>query len=431
MTNKSFGYSDVLGFGWDVMKSNFWFFTGILFVLFTISIFEQIAQQMAAHFPEAVAPFLVITITLITYAIDIILGIGLIKIALSFCDDIKPTFGVLFDGLDCFWRYLAAGLLYGLIIIGVFVACALPFGVFSFLTGTPPSVCLILPVFAGASIFVAVLSIKFSLCFYFVIDKGFGPIKALKASSRATNGAKGALFVFGIICGFINLLGALCFMVGLLATIPTVIVATALVYKQLSSQTPELAEFGISTPAAKNAQLSSAGQAGLSIRLSEDEQSGAGDASANPSIGSQPAEDIATSLSVRLSEEQPSVSHAQPASSAQPAGETPLEGKGKNKNLLWVAVIMLLVGVLITTAIGLGYYLRNDVNVPFIPPKVALNGILYSEDNPSAVIGTRIVKEGDTVSGIGDTANDITVIKINKDGVEFDKNGRTWTQKLK
>ena len=55
--------------------------------------------------------------------------------------------------------------------------------------------------------------------------------------------------------------------------------------------------------------------------------------------------------------------------------------------------------------------------------KLIVKGILYSEDNSSAIIGNRIVHEGDQIQG----AN---IIKINKDGVKFEMNGEEWTQKV-
>lgn len=53
--------------------------------------------------------------------------------------------------------------------------------------------------------------------------------------------------------------------------------------------------------------------------------------------------------------------------------------------------------------------------------KLIVKGIVYSEDNRSAVIGTQIVREGDTISNA-------TVIKINKNSVEFEMDGKKWTQ---
>ena len=55
--------------------------------------------------------------------------------------------------------------------------------------------------------------------------------------------------------------------------------------------------------------------------------------------------------------------------------------------------------------------------------ELIVKGIVYSDDNPSAVIGERIVHEGDK---IGDT----TVVKISKNSVDFEKNGKTWNQKV-
>ena len=57
------------------------------------------------------------------------------------------------------------------------------------------------------------------------------------------------------------------------------------------------------------------------------------------------------------------------------------------------------------------------------PGGLIVRGIVYSEDNPSAVIGAKIVHEGDEVSGV-------TVVKINKDNVEFKMNDKRWKQKV-
>ena len=50
-----------------------------------------------------------------------------------------------------------------------------------------------------------------------------------------------------------------------------------------------------------------------------------------------------------------------------------------------------------------------------------VKGILYSEDNPAAIIGILIVHEGDSVYGA-------TVVKIERDSVIFEKNGKKWQQ---
>jgi uncharacterized membrane protein len=78
--------------------------------------------------------------------------------------------------------------------------------------------------------------IKFRFFSYFIIDKGAGPIEALKRSSSITMGAKWDLFLFGLLLIGINILGFLALVIGLFATIPTSMVAIAFVYRKLLTQ---------------------------------------------------------------------------------------------------------------------------------------------------------------------------------------------------
>ncbi|MBC8470590.1 MAG: hypothetical protein H8D56_14055 [Planctomycetes bacterium] len=53
--------------------------------------------------------------------------------------------------------------------------------------------------------------------------------------------------------------------------------------------------------------------------------------------------------------------------------------------------------------------------------QLIVKSILYSEDNSSAIISNRIVHEGDQIQGA-------SITKIYKDSVEFEMNGKKWTQ---
>jgi uncharacterized membrane protein len=386
MRSKSFSYSEVLGFGWSVMKNNFLFFLIVNIVLFLICSPGEILSHVMERHPERISPFFIFVL-LSTFIIEIILVIGLIKITLSFCDGQKPRFSTLFNVWDCFWRYLGAALLYMLIICGTPIVCGLMCGLTSALLYK--AICI--PHYAlfvfEAIIFILliILSIKFSLCFYFAIDKGLGPVDALRASSRATKGAKWSLFVFDILCGLINFLGVLCFFVGVFATIPTVAVAMALVYRQLSEQTPELAELGIRAP-----------------------------------IVEPPASTGAGGQFVAGTQFDPTIQH-----------------EGEKNSSFWLTALVILSAML---AVGIGYRfwprskveftkvqvpltgIRSKLELEFT--KVPLTGILYSEDNPSAVIDGKVVKEGDIINGI-------KVVEIHKDGVEFEKDGMKWTQQVR
>lgn len=425
MSSKSLSYSGALGFGWDVMKSNFLFFAGILIVSFLISLLGQATQQVAVYFPRTILPFLMIASILVSLTIETILVIGLIKITLSFCDGQKPSFGTLFNARGCFWRYVGTWLLYSLILGGTAIVCILPFAL---LTNVMHNMCFALSIFAVIYILLVILSIKFCLCFYFVIDKGLGPINALKASSMATTGAKWSLFVFFILCFLIYLLGALCFIVGLFATVPIVVLAMADAYRQLSEQTPELAEFGIEgsrvKPGSGNVGVSTQSFAGMrpnpiipSIQSGPDIQHGQ-DVHPSPSIHLNPS--VLPSQSV------------QPAQGVQP-GKGPairrgVEKKDNNSLLFWVTVLVI-VSVAFAAAIGYRFWLKSKEKIVVSPngdkvsvKEVSLTAILYSEDKPLAMIEGKIAKEGDIIDGI-------KVVKINKNDVEFEKDGANWTQR--
>ncbi|MHC4439615.1 MAG: hypothetical protein ACYS3S_19840 [Planctomycetota bacterium] len=55
---------------------------------------------------------------------------------------------------------------------------------------------------------------------------------------------------------------------------------------------------------------------------------------------------------------------------------------------------------------------------------IIIRDIVYSKDKPSAVIGTRIVYQGDDINGM-------TIIKINRDSIEFEKDGERWKQNVR
>jgi hypothetical protein len=55
--------------------------------------------------------------------------------------------------------------------------------------------------------------------------------------------------------------------------------------------------------------------------------------------------------------------------------------------------------------------------------QLVVRGILYSADQPSAIIGMKIAKVGDEIMGA-------MVIGITRHAVEFEKDGRKWTQNV-
>ena len=217
MSKKSFNFCDVIGYGWGVMCSNLWFFVGLGLVYIILLYLPSIAGIAVDYIemPEPLYMILGISLQVIYYVVNAVLTIGMIKIGLSFCDERKPKISTLFDAFDCFWRYIGVAIVYSLIVIGGLLLFIVP-GI--------------------------IWSIKYSLCYYFVVDKGLGPIEAIKASGRATDGVKWDLFGFNIFACMIVYAGLLCFIVGILATYPIALIGYALVYRQLAAQSTEQVE---------------------------------------------------------------------------------------------------------------------------------------------------------------------------------------------
>lgn len=205
MTTTGFSKKEAIRFGWQTMKSNFWFFLGLLILAGVI----QFAPGVIYDLLIKESPILAFTVYLIGWILSIIVGLGLIKISLNFCDNLKSKIGDLFSQYQLFFRVLFAGILYGLICLLGMIFFIIP-GIY--------------------------FGIRFWFYDYFIVDKKAGAIESLKKSWRITKESVWNLFLFILILIGINLLGTLCFLIGLFATIPTTMLGIALVYRKLLSQ---------------------------------------------------------------------------------------------------------------------------------------------------------------------------------------------------
>ncbi|MCM8796510.1 MAG: hypothetical protein NC923_01300 [Candidatus Omnitrophica bacterium] len=151
--------------------------------------------------------FYLLTIGL--WVVAIIMNIGWVKITLLCSRDQKPNVSELFSNGGLFFSFILASICYTLAIIGGFILLIIP-GI--------------------------ILIIMLSMYQYFIIDKNMGPLASLKASYALTKGARWQLSWFMVLALLINLGGVLCFLVGLLFTIPLTSIATAYVYDQLRRQ---------------------------------------------------------------------------------------------------------------------------------------------------------------------------------------------------
>ncbi len=212
MSAQKFSKKEAIKFGWQITKTNFWFFAKILLIAFLISFVNNIANEDLTKKEIEILPPLVDFILILIFGIlQIIISMGLIKISLRFCDNKKATFSELFSCSHLFFKYLVGSIFYILIILGGMILLIIP-GI--------------------------IWAIKFSFFPYFIIDKNLGPIAALKKSAEITKDAKWNLFLFGLLVGGLNLAGFLALVIGyLFVTLPISMVANAFIFRKLSVPT--------------------------------------------------------------------------------------------------------------------------------------------------------------------------------------------------
>jgi uncharacterized membrane protein len=205
MEAKRFMRAEAFRFGWEKMKKHFWLFMGIFVVVVIISGLQNFFSDLQNR------PFAAFLGTLAFWAIGMIANIGMIRIALQLHDGTPTGFDQLFADWRLFFKYLFGTILYSLIVMGGLILLIVP-GV--------------------------MWSVRFQLCTYFIVDKGAGPVEALKLSSEATKGARMDIFWFDLACFGVMILGILALVVGIFAAMPTIMMAGAYVYRKLQGSTP-------------------------------------------------------------------------------------------------------------------------------------------------------------------------------------------------
>lgn len=212
----TFSVREVIGFGWQTFKKRPWLFITVT-VLITI-----VNALVSGAFPGVnwtqetgleASPSHIFG-SIVGFVFQIFVGMGTITFYIKAHDDVALA------KLADLWqpeKFVNFGLLSLILIVILPIAFIL----------------LIIP---GI-----ILSLMFQFAPYLVIDKGMGPIEALKESARITNGYKWRLLGFNITLFGVLILGAVCLIVGLLAAIPVTYLAIAHVYRTLTSKAEALA----------------------------------------------------------------------------------------------------------------------------------------------------------------------------------------------
>lgn len=203
----SFSIKEAIKFGWTAAKSRLWFFVAILLISLAIQMFPNILSNLVKgdKLPAAFS-LIVVLLSIAGGVAKLLIDLGSIKIALKIHDNQEVKVADLFSCREFILRYLGGYILYFGIILTGFLLLVIP-GI--------------------------IWAIRLQFFSYLVVDKGLGPVQALRQSWGMTRGQTWRLFIFMLLVVLINVGGALLLLVGLFLTIPTTMVATAFIYRRL------------------------------------------------------------------------------------------------------------------------------------------------------------------------------------------------------
>lgn len=193
MAGHDFSKSEAIKFGWDTTTGNLGLMVMSLIIIMAIGVMPVVASDSWV-------------VMVVTWVLDIVVGMGIVRMTLRFVDGDKGELVDLFSPIPLIPNYLIASIV---VCIGVSVGFVL----------------LILP-----GIY---LSVRWYMFPWVLVDKGVGPFEALRQSWEMTRGSFWNLFLLGFLLCLINILGTMALLIGLLVTIPLSVVAVGYVYRHM------------------------------------------------------------------------------------------------------------------------------------------------------------------------------------------------------
>ncbi len=246
-TNNDFTIRSAFGRAWRSCKKDPWFFLTIVAAILGAQIFAGAVEQAAGD--QVIAPLA----SLIGAVVVSIVSVGVVRALLRFADgkDVNVD-GVMPPAQQVLWYILFQIVMFAIIAVTVSIVVAavvatmatqLPTkevfvqvlqaqGWHGYWAIIAPQIGAFVGAFAILFGVIAYISTRFFFTTYIIVDKNVNTFKAMRGSSALTKGYR--LRIFALICVivWINFLGVMVFMVGLLVTIPLSIMAITYAYRQ-------------------------------------------------------------------------------------------------------------------------------------------------------------------------------------------------------
>jgi uncharacterized membrane protein len=206
---KGFSTGRMLKFAWRTTWDNFGPVVGVFAFALLIWIVAWVgtAVVLGAVLPDWLAGLLT---ALVFFLLTAGLSLGLCSVALRWCGGERGGLADLLGSFPLVLNFLAASLLYLLILTAGFFLLVFP---------------------------MVVWGLSFGMYPFVMIERRLGPVEALRASARVTSGAKWDLFALSLILSYVVTIGLYAFGIGLFVAAPVAALAWAMAYRWLAQRT--------------------------------------------------------------------------------------------------------------------------------------------------------------------------------------------------
>lgn len=208
MNNELLNIKDIIQAAWGNYK-RLWVFCSGTFFLAWLSVFIPglISVYLGVNHPIAQG-----VVRVIQAFLHVWVFLGFTSICILVMKNKTVSVSILYSQGRKLWKFIIAYIIYSLILLVGFMLLIVP-GV--------------------------IWSIQYSMYYLYIVEKNMQPVEALQASSAATYGHKWYLASLFSIVLLINIAGLLCFIVGLLVTVPLSMLMLAEIYRRLSANTQQ------------------------------------------------------------------------------------------------------------------------------------------------------------------------------------------------
>jgi len=198
---------------WQIFKNNWTQILGFFIVVGLVQIVYQAADQLMVEWDESGLMFMAFNIASMFF--DAFITAGTVFVTLKIVRGQQFAVKELFSQSGLIFKYFFGTLLYGLLVILGLVLLIIP-GIY--------------------------WSLKYWPVTYLLVDKKMGIKEAFGVAGRMTQGTKWKTIVFGLVCVGVAILGLLALVVGLLAAVPVISIAFALLYVKLLPRVEQKAQ---------------------------------------------------------------------------------------------------------------------------------------------------------------------------------------------